>query len=340
MIKSDEIAMMDKVEARIDRVLPPDNGESEKTPYYLALKTRLDKLPQKERKKLLFAERNRLLHEKKGVEKSIFETGKELIRLDEMKDAFNKIEEWRKGVPVFQKVDGSQMHALRACVIKGEIHDLFAWKTKINPRDWSEFLSESTVFVLTHDWASAFKDATDFEAGPFRLPFDICAFEFALSGNRIIAFALEVDNGNLEPDICMQIAVRIDGSWVFDCQRFTHGPNGWGAPDFYELIGNQIKAICVALDAAVAVTEAVRTPYKLNIAREKNGKPPLSDYHIVNLSRQTRARPLEAHGQSSARRRLHFRRGHWRHFEIHKTWVRWCLVGDPDLGFIDKEYRL
>lgn len=37
---------------------------------------------------------------------------------------------------------------------------------------------------------------------------------------------------------------------------------------------------------------------------------------------------------------MHFVRGHWRHYEVSKTWIRWHLRGDPDLGFIDKEYRL
>jgi hypothetical protein len=40
------------------------------------------------------------------------------------------------------------------------------------------------------------------------------------------------------------------------------------------------------------------------------------------------------------KKRLHFRRGHWRHYETHKTWIKWMLVGDPDLGFIEKQYRL
>ena len=38
--------------------------------------------------------------------------------------------------------------------------------------------------------------------------------------------------------------------------------------------------------------------------------------------------------------RLHFRRGHWRHYEDHKTWIRWQMVGNPDLGFVEKQYRL
>lgn len=37
---------------------------------------------------------------------------------------------------------------------------------------------------------------------------------------------------------------------------------------------------------------------------------------------------------------MHFRRGHWRHYQDHRTWIKWCLVGDPDLGFVDKHYKL
>lgn len=40
------------------------------------------------------------------------------------------------------------------------------------------------------------------------------------------------------------------------------------------------------------------------------------------------------------RKRLHFRRSHWRHYVSHKTKIPWTLVGDPNLGFVEKEYRL
>lgn len=36
----------------------------------------------------------------------------------------------------------------------------------------------------------------------------------------------------------------------------------------------------------------------------------------------------------------HIDRAIWRRFETHKTWIKWTLVGDPDLGFIEKHYRL
>jgi hypothetical protein len=38
--------------------------------------------------------------------------------------------------------------------------------------------------------------------------------------------------------------------------------------------------------------------------------------------------------------RLHFRRGHHRHYENYKLWIKWQLVGNPDIGFIDKDYKL
>jgi hypothetical protein len=106
-------------------------------------------------------------------------------------------------------------------------------------------------------------------------------------------------------------------------------------------LARNIRSICIALDAEVAVTEVIRAPHRLNHQREKQGKKPVLDHHVVNLARRSRVEPLPSAGDREARwhPRLHFRRGHWRHFEDHKTWVRWCLVGDPDLGFIDKEYR-
>jgi hypothetical protein len=104
----------------------------------------------------------------------------------------------------------------------------------------------------------------------------------------------------------------------------------------------QIKACCIALDAEVAVTEPMRAPYKLNQAREKRGRPKLFDYNVVKLGSRTRSARFENEDpdREKIRKRLHFRRGHWRHYESHKTWIRWTLVGDPDLGFIDKHYTL
>lgn len=108
--------------------------------------------------------------------------------------------------------------------------------------------------------------------------------------------------------------------------------------EMLDVVSGQIKAACIALDAQVAEATTVREAH----SRSGGGSPqPLKAHHIVSLARRT-ARPASlGDGSGSGRRkRLHFRRGHWRHFEAHKTWIRWMLVGNPDLGFVEKEYRL
>jgi hypothetical protein len=85
---------------------------------------------------------------------------------------------------------------------------------------------------------------------------------------------------------------------------------------------------------------------RLTAARAKRGKYPRSggyfrlDVNVPAMRRMARA-PLGTH-ESPA---LHWRRGHERvlhrgsEFEG-RTWVRKCLVGDPDKGFVGKSYRL
>ena len=79
--------------------------------------------------------------------------------------------------------------------------------------------------------------------------------------------------------------------------------------------------------------------HRVKQKRASKGKPPLTDFHIVELNRRPRASSSVV-GTTDAKLRLHFRRGHWRHFDTHKTWINWTLVGNPDLGWIDKEYRI
>jgi hypothetical protein len=113
-------------------------------------------------------------------------------------------------------------------------------------------------------------------------------------------------------------------------------------------VARQLQAALIALDAAVALTTVTRQPEKLNRARQRRGQLPLYDYHVVSLANRTRPATLpddpatlpEESAGAHRSPRLHFRRGHWRHFENFKTWINWTLVGDPDLGFIEKHYRL
>lgn len=184
-------------------------------------------------------------------------------------------------------------------------------------------------FVVQHDWAKAFANAREYLDGDYKLPYESSAFEFRISGKNVIALCAQTDDFfSFEP------FVECDGWWVCP-NRDQHGLAA------FVLLRSTVKALCIALDAEVATHDVVRVSEQSSRARIKKGRIPFFSYHVVDLAKRTRVGNLPAaHDADGPRVRLHFRRGHWRHFEQFKTWVKWCLVGDPDLGHIDKEYRL
>jgi hypothetical protein len=82
-----------------------------------------------------------------------------------------------------------------------------------------------------------------------------------------------------------------------------------------------------------------------NARRKNEGKPELKSYRIVTLNlAETRRRVSGVRLMKHESPMLHWRRGHWRtlgrmsEFEK-RTWVKRCLVGNPDKGFVNKHYR-
>lgn len=186
------------------------------------------------------------------------------------------------------------------------------------------------TFVVKHDWARAFEDASGLEDG-IHLPYDICAFEFRIRGKSIIAVAGE------HPDGGVKFASFIHAMGDY---WYSIGTDDKKEEPIIRFIWNQIRAISIALDAEVATHEVVRASTALNEKRRRAGKTLLADFHVIDLSRRHRIANPVAGGDSGRKVRLHFRRGHWRHYDDHKTWIKWMLVGNPDLGFIRKHYAL
>jgi hypothetical protein len=196
------------------------------------------------------------------------------------------------------------------------------------------------VFLIEHDWAAAFARADEFgdprvneqgkEIWDFSLPYPDCCFEFQFSGRRLCAL-VRFDGDRYS----WTSVVKTSVGWVFFA---LSEPEHAAIRDRVKAI---VRAVAVALDAEVAETQVIRAPHKLNRARDRRGRAAVADYHVVKLAHRSRVTPLHSGGHNDRSSvRLHFRRGHWRHFEVHKTWIKWTLVGDPDLGFIDKHYRL
>lgn len=245
------------------------------------------------------------------------------------------MKEWLSGTPALQKAEESALHHL---LDAQQTNTLLAppHKNPQNPRADGIFGSDSQVFVFQHDWARAFEGSPEFASSKFLewdcvLPYPKCCFEFQISGMRIL-FGTLLEGTNYR----MAARIRSSAGWtIFSATNAR--PEQMAT---FDLMYRQIRAAVIALDAGVAESELVRAPSKLNKARIARGALPLLDFHVVNLARRSRPPEVADSGESGRGVRLHFRRGHWRHFEQSKTWIKWTLVGDPDLGFIDKHYRL
>jgi hypothetical protein len=206
----------------------------------------------------------------------------------------------------------------------------------------------ATIFVVQHNWSSAFEKATDFSEGEFRLPYSDVVFEFRISGRRVCCCVQ--DDGDENSDLAI-LLIETSVGWAFGAVytitngkwEFFRKTHDICAP-IMAVCWDQIRAVSIALEAKVVETEIVRAPHRLNRKRERAGKVPVFDHHIVNLAHRKRYLPREALPSDiedeHPGKRLHFVRGHTRHYTNHKVWINWHLRGNPDLGFVDKEYRL
>lgn len=195
-----------------------------------------------------------------------------------------------------------------------------------------EVFRNAELFAVEHDWARAF-ETSDLGNAPFCLPYDVCAFEFKISGCSLVAVATQ-----FETDVLFSPFIKADDTWVVCAGAYSTTRARNIKNDIGDMIAAQIRAICIALEARVARLDVTRAPYS-GEARS-NGSYTSRPYHVVSLANRA-SRPIALASEGGERRvRLHFRRGHWRHFEKHQTWINWMLVGDPDLGFVDKHYRL
>lgn len=205
------------------------------------------------------------------------------------------------------------------------------------------------VFLVQHRWADVFY-ATEIWEGDLMLPFPVTAFEFLTEGGlRAILVVLSNDDGTWPSDGKSVVLLHEHGHGTmarwgvgdleavrnFDRDRETD----LGATGFCLSILAHARAMCIALDAGLVDSQSTPAPQRLNKARGKQGRPPVNGYRTVHVMRSRDGGPSNEGGEHG-RVRLHVRRGFMRFAGTPKaTPVRWCLVGNPDLGFIDKLYR-
>lgn len=230
--------------------------------------------------------------------------------------------EWIQLKPALEQNDCSRLHRLREAAAAGKLMNPEGGTEQEDP-GWLN--ADFKTFVVRHDWGNALEHAEGIDDS-WRLPYEVCTFEFRVTGRNCIVAVAQRDES-----LKSTMFIEFGEYWL----------NPSNCTPAFEMMWSQVRAICIALDAEVAVTEVIRAPAKLNEKRAKAGKPPLPDYRVVDLARRHRiANPAASAPGTGTKKRLHFRRGHWRHYETSRTWIKWQLVGSPDLGFINKHYRL
>jgi len=279
--------------------------------------------------------REALRVEESEIERELLASQKEADALKRRADALKEMVAWGSGPLVLGAAPESLFHR----VVAGSVLGFSPCGEWMPPEIEQAQREVPGVFLVQHDWASLL-DKGDVDEGGVRLPFESCCFEFQVSGRRVCVLVRSDDDGPYR----MIPVVQAGAIWAVFCSFDLRSGTpvievGNDDEPFGEMLYAQIRAIAITLDAEVVESEVVRAPHKLNESRTKRGAPPLYDHHILRLVR--RNRPAALRGEATGyRKRLHFRRGHWRHYSGFKTWIRWCLVGDPTLGFADKDYRL
>lgn len=281
-------------------------------------------------------------------------------KVDDMRRAMlAELQAWPPAPLSLQRPDGSALHKLREAGMAGELIVVLADRDQDVSlgTDYANSTADAHSFVVEHDWRRAFGDAKisgeEHGGGEIDLPYPITVFEFVVSGKRVVALMTSADAARPST---LAISVKLDAGWalvmVYDVTdtwqaipaRRRHEPLIKRMQPVADMVVQNARAIAIMLESQVAVREAVRIPAKLNARRVREGKLPFSDYHVVALAKRDRVAPRLASeldpDREITRKRLHFVRSHWRQYADHRTKVPWHLRGDPDLGFIDKHYKL
>lgn len=268
---------------------------------------------------------------KADYEHQINEHKNELSKLLLTKENLEQFVSWASLPFKLQKNDCSRIHQLADAFVEGRVTGIDGCEV-IDVLMLSDRISNAHTLVVQHDWDAFIGQHIELNSNEIKLPFPVNAFEFVVNARCIVVIAVQAEG--FEPK--STFFVNFGDWWIaYDKDRDSE------VSHVAEKLKRQVFSVCIAIDADVATHQEVTAPQALNKKRMRFGKRPLMGYHIIDLAKNERklSSPAEQ-GPIGNKKRLHFRRGHWRHYEDHTTWIKWMLVGNPDLGFVDKEYRI
>lgn len=113
----------------------------------------------------------------------------------------------------------------------------------------------------------------------------------------------------------------------------------YNASEIFLKTDEQLLGLLLALQCSNVSTATLAAPAALNKKRIAKGKLPFVEYKVLTVNGVHSSVPPQ--GGHHASPRQHLRRGHIRRIYGNRTvWVNQCLVGNPNKGFIVKDYRV
>ena len=202
------------------------------------------------------------------------------------------------------------------------------------------------------------------------LPFDICVLEWRKKEENIGDVDVVCIVREFEEHFEIAPVARFDGTWhplllVLKVPKAQCVETFWNGSVFMNRVAaepislspfapdelldgaNYLHEVKVVAQFLLAANCGNVAPIKVHEPTEKQlkaakarGNPPFNSYWVLDCSLDEPGNASRLNGGSHATPRLHVRRGHIRRLPTGKlTWVRQCLVGNPDLGVVEKDYK-
>ena len=255
----------------------------------------------------------------------------EQARVDAEKEALKAAEKL-----AFEAIDDAEKFLLGPFVLERAIGTRFRNSVIALDDKWCDVQKDAQLFVVAHKWPPIL--SAEDELADFRLPYNVCCFEFMISGRRIYSLWREDSEDNKKHVIAVAESngINVTLGMAFMGSKNEDVRKGWQR--LFDILKTQVMSICVALESEIAKSEVVREPHLSNAPPLTNAPAPGNEYHVVSLVNRRAVLPRSEGQPTGIHHRLHWCHGHYRHFATFKTWIKWHLRGNPDLGFIDKNY--
>ncbi|MAW89353.1 MAG: hypothetical protein CMJ42_22770 [Phyllobacteriaceae bacterium] len=206
-------------------------------------------------------------------------------------------------------------------------------------------------FIFDFDWTAVLRRFEGVTGAVSPLPYPKMTAEMTVNGVRV--YALMTEPTDPVDVAAMYLFAELDhmraiGAFAHERGEWhLQGPTNRLKPTFASFINkvantffDQAIAVSIFEQAGIVDTPLFKASEKLNSKRLQSGRAPISDYHLVRICRRQERDAANVNRSYKGVVRLHLRRGHWVSAHGKRFWRKWSLVGNPDLGFIEKAYLM